>query len=125
MSTNEIILLAIVIIGTILLVFTIYFLYIFFNHKVKKKKVDSIFIPEKLQEEESLLNSMDKKTNIEFNKKEESNTFTNANDIKILKDEKNNNVPLNPFGIDLTKTTHENRDYVKEEEERLKNKFFR
>lgn len=124
MSKNEIILLAIVVLVGIFLVFGIYFTYIFIKNKVSTKKVNSIFSPEKLAEEESLMNYMDEKKNIEYNIKEKESTFIHNTHVDIVKNETREE-QINPFGIDLTKKNENEKDYIKEEEERASRKFFK
>ena len=126
MSTNEIILIAIVVIVGVILVFGIYFGYTFITGRMSKKKSNATFNPENLVEEESLMNYMDEKKNIDFNnkKEEEIESFTDADVVEIVKNETAEKEEINPFGVDLTKTTREGRDYVKEEEERAKKKYF-
>ena len=126
MGANEIMLIAIIVIIGVILVFGVYFGYIFIKSRITNKKADSIFSPENLVEEESLMNVMDEKKNIEFNdvKADKSNEFfTNVDNVDIVKTE-NSNEPLNPFGVDLTKNTIEGKDYIKEEKEKAKNKYF-
>lgn len=122
MSTNEIILLAIIVIVGFIFVFGVYFGYIYFMKNIKHKKVDSIFSPEKLVEEDSLMNSMDDKKNVEF--KSNDNFTTNEAPVKLVSNETTTE-QINPFGVNLTKTTTEGRDYIKEEEEKVGRKYFK
>ena len=64
MTINQIILLIIVILFSIILIFGIYFLTLYFLNKKREKKIDNIFNPNNIVEEESLLNVMDKKRNV-------------------------------------------------------------
>ena len=125
MSKNEIILLAIIAIVGVIIVFAIYFGYIYTRSKISKKKVDSIFDPEKLVEEESLMNTMDEKRNVEYKTPTQDNFITEDTTVDLVQSETPNNTQINPFGVDLTKTTIEGKDYIKEEEERAQNKFFK
>ena len=125
MSKNEIILLAIIAIVGGIIVFVIYFGYIYTRNKISKKKVDSIFDPEKLVEEESLMNTMDEKRNVEYKTPTQDNFITEDTTVDLVQSETPNNTQINPFGVDLTKTTIEGKDYIKEEEERAQNKFFK
>lgn len=125
MSKNEIILLAIIAIVGVIIVFAIYFGYIYTRNKISKKKVDSIFDPEKLVEEESLMNTMDEKRNVEYKTPTQDNFITEDTTVDLVQSETPNNTQINPFGVDLTKTTIEGKDYIKEEEERAQNKFFK
>ena len=122
MNANEIMLLIIIVIAGFMLVLEIYFGYIYLMKKVKNKKVDSIFTPEKLIEEESLMNSMDDKRNIEFKNKD---SFTNEAPVKLVENETTSTEQINPFNVDLTKTTIKGRDYIKEEEEKAEKKYFK
>ena len=125
MSDNEIILLVIIIAVAIILVIAIYFGFIYAKSKITKKKVDSVFDPEKLIEEESLMNSMDEKVNVDFSNSDKDNFVNDTVKVDIVKtDSPNDNQQINPFGVDLTKTTQDGKDYIKEEEKRTQNKFF-
>ena len=112
MTTNEIMILIITIIAGILLVLGIYFGYTFITSKTYTKK--NSFNTENLIDEESLMNFMDKKRNIEYGE-----LFT-----KPEKD-KQEDKKINPFGVEFTEKTVETKDYIKEDEEKAKRKFFK
>lgn len=125
MNDNEIILLVIIIAIAIILVIAIYFGFIYAKSKITKKKVDSIFDPERLIEEESLMNSMDEKINVDFSNSGKDNFVNDTVKVDMVKtDSPTDNEQINPFGVDLTKTTQYGKDYIKEEEKRTQNKFF-
>ena len=126
MSTNEIMLIAIIVIIGAFLAFGLYFGFVFIKSRKKTKRTDLMFSSEKLIEEESLINIMDDKNNFEYSSDDEAktpNTFVNVDNVNIVKTETKNE-PLNPFDVDLTRKTRESRDYIKEDEERQKKKYF-
>lgn len=113
MTPNQIILLAIVILSSIILVFGAYFLIIFLLNKKREKKIDTIFNPTNLVEEQSLLNVMDEKRNLEYNVKEEKNQekfVTNIDEVEMISNETNfsQEQKVNPFGVDMTMRRNDN-----------------
>lgn len=127
MDTNMILIAGIVALSGVILVFGIYFAYIYFYNKNHKKKKDTIFDASNLVEEESLMNVLDEKKNVEFKNEEKNDkfTFVSNDEVEIAEtDVMKEEEQINPFGVDLTKKTRENVDYIKEEEERKERKFF-
>lgn len=129
MDTNMIIVAVIVALVGVILVFGIYFTYVYFYNKKHKKKIDSLFDVNNLVEEESLMNVMDDKRNVDFKNEEKNDKFTFVSDTEVeiaesdvMKEEEK----INPFGVDLSNKTYDNKtvDYIKEEEERASRKFF-
>ena len=119
-------LIAIIVIIGAFLAFGLYFGFVFIKSRKKTKRTDLMFSSEKLIEEESLINIMDDKNNFEYSSDDEAktpNTFVNVDNVNIVKTETKNE-PLNPFDVDLTRKTRESRDYIKEDEERQKKKYF-
>ena len=104
---NKIIIIAIIILAGIILVVGIYFIVNQLKNRQKKVK-EKDFEQKKLVEEESLLNVMDDKKNIEFNNKKDETQFVNsAETVSIAKSEaieseEKQNAQVNPFGVDLT-----------------------
>ena len=72
------------------------------------------------------MNTMGEKRNVEYKVKEPDSFITEEATVDLVKNETSNNIEqINPFGVDLTKTTKDGRDYIKEEEQRAQNKFFK
>lgn len=111
MTANQIVIIAIVVLASIIVIFGIYFLIVHLLNKKRDKKINTIFDPENLVEEESLLNVMDEKKNIE-------STTSNANQDKFISDQETTQFQatntltqeqkINPFGVDLTMRTKDN-----------------
>lgn len=102
---NQIIIVAIIVLLAVIVVFGIYFLVTGINSKRQNKKENIKFNTDNLVEEESLLNVMDEKKNIDFNvQKNESNNFiNNEENVEIaVTDTVKENDPANPFGVDMT-----------------------
>ncbi len=59
METNQILLIVIVVLVSIIAIFGIYFLVLYLMNRKREKKIDNIFDPTKLVEEESLMNVLD------------------------------------------------------------------
>lgn len=97
-------------------------------NKKKEKKVDTIFNPTNLVEEESLMNVMDDRKNVEF-KKPENNTerfVSNSDDIKIVTSEAmSQEQKINPFGVDLTLRTKEDGHKIEIQDPNNTNKFIK
>ena len=129
MDANQIIIIGIVILSGIILVFGIYFLIVYIHNKNHEKKMDTIFNPKNLVEEESLMNVMDQKKNIEFleEKKDEQRVFLNDDasaevvTSDVLKQEKQ----VNPFGVDLTMHTKDNQPITIPDENSSQNRFIK
>lgn len=128
MTGNQIIMLIIVVLLSVILVFGIYYLIIFIISKKKEKKVETIFNPSNLVEEESLMNVMDDKKNVEF-KKSENNTerfVSNNEDIKIVSSEAmSQEQKVNPFGVDLSLRTKEDGHIIETSDPNNTNKFIK
>ncbi len=128
MTTNQILMLIIVILVSIITVFGIYFLIVYLMNKKKEKKVDTIFNPSNLVEEESLMNVMDEKKNVEF-KKPENNTerfVSNNDEVKIITSETmSQEQKVNPFGVDLSLRTKEDGHKLEIQDGSNTNKFIK
>lgn len=128
MDINQIILIAIIVLIGIILVFGTYFLIVYFHNRKHEKKMDTIFNPNNLVEEESLMNYMDEKKNLDFAKetKENKNTFlTESDNFEGIRENiqiSNREQSANPFGIDMTKRTKDNTPILSEED-KSQNKF--
>lgn len=127
MTVNQILILMIVILSSIILIVGTYLLVIFFMNKKREKKIDSIFNPSNLVEEESLMNVMDEKRNLEFKNTENEDKFILDNsDVEIVtsnalsREEK-----VNPFGVDLTMRKKEDGSPIEIQEANNKNKFIK
>lgn len=125
MSTNQIIFLIIVVLTGIILVIVTYLILVHFMSKKKNRKVELIFAPERLIEEESLMNVMDEKKNVDFNnapKVENKKFLTDTEDkVEIVQTDTVKPVQINPFGVDLTLREKDNTPISMPSEN--KNKF--
>lgn len=101
METNQILLIVIVVLVSIIAIFGIYFLVLYLMNRKREKKIDNIFDPTKLVEEESLMNVMDEKRNVEFKKNDEK-FVTNNEEVKIITSGLTQEEKVNPFNVDLT-----------------------
>lgn len=112
MEANQIILLAIVILVSIIVVFGAYFLIVYLMNKKREKKIDTIFNPNNLVEEESLMNVMDEKRNLEYSdKKQDQERFViNQENIETIASPQamTQEQKVNPFGVDMTMRTKDN-----------------
>lgn len=111
MTPNQILLLVIVILVSIILVVGIYFLSLHLINKKRKKKIDNVFNPNNLVEEESLMNVLDDKKNMEFQKsnKDEERFVMNQEEVKVITNEAlTQEEKVNPFGVDLTMRNKDN-----------------
>lgn len=122
MDINQIIILAIVILSAIIVVIISYYL---INKYLEKKSEgkDSLFNPNKLHEEDSLMNMMDDKKNMEYQKEDnKTNTYINNNQtVKVAETDSAKDLkPINPFGIDLEPKENKNPNI----EDNSQNKFF-
>ncbi len=101
METNQILLIVIVVLISIIVIIGIYFLVLYLMNRKREKKIDNIFDPTKLVEEESLMNVMDEKKNVEFKQNEEK--FINNNEqVKMISSGLTQEEKVNPFNVDLT-----------------------
>lgn len=102
MTPNQIIMLVIVVLGSLILVVGTYVLVVFLLNKNREKKIDTIFNPTNLVEEQSLMNVMDQKKNVEF-KGDDERFLTNAQEVKVVAQSAlTQEQKINPFGVDLT-----------------------
>ncbi len=112
MDANQILLIVIVVLVSIIIVVVAYFLIIhLINHK-RSKKIDNVFNPTNLIEEDSLMNVMDEKKNVDFKKasNNEERFVLDNEDVKIAtSDALTREQKANPFGVDLTKRTKDNQ----------------
>ena len=127
MDTNQILMIIIVVLIGIIVVFGVYFLIVYMHNKKHEKKMDTIFDPNNLVEEESLMNVMDQKKNIEFTeeKQEEKRTFLNdvgSVDV-VTSGVKSQEQKINPFGVDMTMRTKDNTKITTKEDNPNQNKF--
>lgn len=113
MSTNEILILVIVILGSIIIVVGTYFLANFLLNLKRKKKIDNVFDPSNLVEEESLMNVMDDKKNVEYKPKgADVERFVKSNDeVKLVTNGLTQEEKINPFEVDMTMRTKDNVKY--------------
>ncbi len=107
METNQILLIVIVVLVSIIAIFGIYFLVLYLMNRKREKKIDNIFDPTKLVEEESLMNVMDEKRNVEFKKNDEK-FVTNNEEVKIITSGLTQEEKVNPFNVDLTMRQKDN-----------------
>lgn len=127
MTPNQIMILIIVILASIIVIVGIYFLALFFLNKKREKKIDNIFNPNNLVEEESLMNVMDEKKNVEFkNTTSNQEKFVQNNeDVKIVTSQAlSQEEKVNPFGVDLT-MHHKDSTPIEMEDPNNKNKFIK
>jgi len=105
MKTNQIILIIIVVLLSIIIVVGVYYLANYLLNKKMEKKEDNVFHPNNLVEEESLMNMLDTKKNIEYNTKgNDQERFVLSNDeVPIITNKSmSQEQKINPFGIDMT-----------------------
>lgn len=127
MTANQIIMLIIIVLASIIAVFGVYFLIIFLLNKKREKKLDTIFNPTNLVEENSLMNMMDEKRNLEFTKEEDKHQerFVVDQEMVDIISVEENSIPqsqkANPFGVDMTMRTKDNTPIEPQSENR--NKF--
>lgn len=127
MTANQILILVIVILLSIIVVFGIYFLLAFLKSKKKEKKVETIFSPTNLVEEESLMNVMDDKKNVEFKKNENTERFVSpSNEVQMVtSNSMSQEQKVNPFGVDLTLRTKEDGQKIEIQDPNNTNKFIK
>ena len=122
MDINQIIIIAIIILVAIIVVILGYY---FINKLIEKKSEgkSTLINPNKLHEENSLMNMMDDKKNMEYQTEDnKTNTYINKDEkievaeTSMVKEEK----PINPFGVDLTKKVDNMPNYSENND----NKFF-
>jgi len=101
METNQILLIVIVVLISIIVIIGIYFLILHLMNKNREKKINNIFDPTRLVEEESLMNVMDEKRNVEFKKNEEK-FVNNSEEVKIIASGLTQEQKTNPFNVDMT-----------------------
>ncbi len=124
MDINQILLIIIVILASLIIIFVIYFLLHFLFNLKREKKRATIFDPSKLVEEESLMNALDEKKNLEYHNTVDKERFlNNTEDVKVVTNEAlTHEQKVNPFGIDMSNANqpNENQNYI---DSNNKNKF--
>lgn len=126
MDINQIIIIAIIILVGVILVFGTYFLITFINQKNKEKKVNNIFNPNNLVEEESLLNTMDEKRNLEEKEEQKESTYIEQEvnfDVHVNQQTLDYQKKINPFNVDMTMRSNDNSPII--DEENKNNKYFK
>ncbi len=123
METNQILLIVIVVLVSIIAIFGIYFLVLYLMNRKREKKVDNIFDPTRLVEEESLMNVMDEKRNVEFKKNEEK-FVNNSEEVKIISSGLTREEKANPFNVDMTMHKKDNTP-IEVNDPNNKNKFIK
>lgn len=109
MDTNQMILIAIIILSSIIVIFGGYFLVVFLINKNREKKVKTIFDPSNLVEEESLMNVMDEKRNLEYKTPDTERFVNDAEEVKVVTSQAlSREEKVNPFGVDMTMRTKDN-----------------
>lgn len=109
MDTNQMILIAIIILSSIIVIFGGYFLVVFLINKKREKKVKTIFDPSNLVEEESLMNVMDEKRNLEYKTPDTERFVNDAEEVKVVTSQAlSREEKVNPFGVDMTMRTKDN-----------------
>lgn len=126
MDINKIISYAIIVLLSIIIIFGVYFLVIFLINKKREKKVKTIFDPNNLVEEESLMNVMDEKRNIEYRTDVDRERFVdNSNEVKIVTSQAlSQEEKVNPFGVDMTMRNKDNTK-IEIEDSNSQNKFIK
>ena len=104
MDINQIILLIIIILVSLIVVFGAYNLIVYLLNKKREKKIDTIFNPNNLVEEESLMNVMDEKRNLEYKEPVDKERFVqNVDEVNVVTSEAmTREEQVNPFGVDMT-----------------------
>lgn len=110
MDSNQTILLVIIILVSLIIVFGAYLLIVYLLNKKREKKIDTIFNPNNLVEEESLMNVMDEKRNLEYKTEVDQERFVqNVDNVEVVtSDAMTREEQVNPFGVDLTLRTKDN-----------------
>lgn len=129
MSINQILIIVIVVLISIILIVGSYFAVVYLLNKKREKKIDNIFNPSNLVEEESLLNVMDEKKMLDFVKdNENSDSFVKQDqNVQIVTSEvMTQEKKTNPFGVDMTRLD-KNNDAITYDipDENNKNKFIK
>lgn len=127
MDANQMILVIIVMLASLIVVFGIYFLIVALMNKKRTKKVKTIFDSTNLVEEESLMNVLDEKRNLEYNTptQTEERFVMNQDQVQMVKSNSlTQEEKVNPFGVDLTMRSNDNvtLDIPNENEQ---NRFFK
>lgn len=129
MSINQILIIIIVVLVSLIIIIGTYFSIVYFINKKREKKIDNIFNPSNLVEEESLMNVMDEKKMLDFVKdNDNSDNFVKQNEevqvvtSEVMAQEKK----TNPFGVDMTRLD-KNNDTISYNEPDInsKNKFIK
>ncbi len=125
MDINQILLFVIVVLSSIIAIFLVYFLIIFLMNRKREKKVKTIFDPSTLVEEESLMNVLDDKKNIEFkNPAPQENFVSNAQQVNVVTSQViSQEQKSNPFGVDMTKHNRNDVPVDIPEQPNSQNKF--
>jgi len=124
---DKILITIIVVLVSFIIIFGIYFLLIKIINSKKKKKVDFLFNTDNLVEEESLMNVMDEKRNVEFSASNgnEDRFIMNNQEVKMVTNEAlTQEEKINPFGVDLTKRDKDNTP-IEIPKVNEQNKFFK
>lgn len=127
MDVNKILLIIIVVLVSLIIIFGAYFLVLYLLNRKREKKLDNIFDPNNLVEEESLMNVMDDKKNVEFKKTQENEDLfvMNHEDVKIVTtDALSQEEKVNPFGVDLTLRQKDNTK-IEIQDNNNQNKFIK
>lgn len=127
MDINQILLLAIVILGSIIVIFVVYFILNYFLNIKREKKIDSIFDPATLVEEESLMNVLDEKHNLDHNQTPRQDSFVAPHvEVKLASQEAvSREQKVNPFGIDLSSNKDDQPAPSIEDSQNNQNKFLK
>lgn len=127
MDANQIVLIMIVVLASIIVIFGIYFLIIYLMNRKREKKVNTIFDPTNLVEEESLMNVMDQKKNIEYKSDVDQERFVqNAQEVQVVTTQGlSQEQKANPFGVDMTIRNKDNSTVELPDTTNNQNKFFK
>lgn len=103
MDINQMLLIAIIILGSIIVIFLIYFLLNYLLNIKREKKIKNIFDPASLVEEESLMNVLDEKHNLDHINIPSQDSFVAPHiKVKMVTNEAiSKEQKVNPFGIDM------------------------
>lgn len=121
MNINNLLLIAIAVLLGVLTIVIIYLIVSALTKKKTGKHIDELFDPDRLVEEESLMNSLDEKRNVDFqNQKDEARFLTSQKEVEIVRTEETQEKKLDPFNINGV----QKKDNQQESTQENNNRFF-
>lgn len=121
MNVNNLLLIAIAILLGVLTIVIIYLIASSLTKKKTGKHIDELFDPDRLVEEDSLMNSLDEKKNVDFqNKTDEAKFLTSQEKVEIVRTDEAKEKKLDPFNIN----GNQNNDNKQKSTQENNNRFF-